>query len=209
MGHAHNDYEHQHPLNDALAAGFTSVEADIWLRDGELVVSHDAFTQKGTLADLYLDPLQALVDAHGSVHNDGAPFTLWIDIKDQSAGLNDALATLLGKHAMIGGAVVVILTGDAAQKQAFRGPVTIDSNDFSLSDPSADGFWRSYALDWNTYNPTAERMACIVNVAHQKGRSVRFFGGPDDDAAWKQQRDANVDFINTDKLTDLAAFLAR
>src|SRR4051812_12734941 len=32
--HAHNDYEHEHPLLDALEAGFASVEADVWLVDG-------------------------------------------------------------------------------------------------------------------------------------------------------------------------------
>lgn len=34
--HAHNDYEHARPLLDALDHGFTSVEADVWLVDGEL-----------------------------------------------------------------------------------------------------------------------------------------------------------------------------
>ncbi|MEU9588105.1 hypothetical protein AB0D70_32420, partial [Streptomyces werraensis] len=33
--HAHNDYEHDRPLLDALDHGFTSVEADIYLVDGE------------------------------------------------------------------------------------------------------------------------------------------------------------------------------
>ena len=31
VAHAHNDYEHARPLHDALARGFGSVEADIWL----------------------------------------------------------------------------------------------------------------------------------------------------------------------------------
>ena len=39
--HAHNDYEHDRPLLDALEHGFTSVEADVWLVDGELRVAHD------------------------------------------------------------------------------------------------------------------------------------------------------------------------
>ena len=39
--HAHNDYEHTRPLQDALDHGFTSVEADVWLVDGELRVVHD------------------------------------------------------------------------------------------------------------------------------------------------------------------------
>jgi hypothetical protein len=39
--HAHNDYEHDRPLFDALDHRFKSVEADIWLVDGKLVVAHD------------------------------------------------------------------------------------------------------------------------------------------------------------------------
>ena len=35
--HAHNDYEHRRPLQDALDRGFNSVEADVWLVDGELL----------------------------------------------------------------------------------------------------------------------------------------------------------------------------
>jgi hypothetical protein len=38
--HAHNDYLHPRPLDDALAHGFTSVEADVFLVDGDLLVAH-------------------------------------------------------------------------------------------------------------------------------------------------------------------------
>jgi hypothetical protein len=39
--HAHNDYEHDRPLFDALDHGFCSVEADIHLVDGQLLVAHN------------------------------------------------------------------------------------------------------------------------------------------------------------------------
>ncbi|HET6325009.1 MAG TPA: hypothetical protein VFG04_09940, partial [Planctomycetaceae bacterium] len=38
--HAHNDYEHKRPLFDALDQGLCSVEADIFLVDGQLLVGH-------------------------------------------------------------------------------------------------------------------------------------------------------------------------
>jgi hypothetical protein len=83
--HAHNDYEHTRPLFDALDHGFKSVEAEIWLVDGELLVAHDREdVQPGrTLRFLYLEPLQEIVSQnHGSVY-EGDPdyFTLLIDIK--------------------------------------------------------------------------------------------------------------------------------
>ncbi len=58
--HAHNDYEHDRPLYDALDHGFTSVEADIHLVDGQLYVAHDSdeITPNRTLRSLYLEPLK-------------------------------------------------------------------------------------------------------------------------------------------------------
>ena len=69
QAHAHNDYEHDRPLFDALEHGFTSVEADVWLVDGELLVAHDReYVQPGVTLEslyLYLDPLQDLVRGQG------------------------------------------------------------------------------------------------------------------------------------------------
>jgi hypothetical protein len=68
--HAHNDYLHERPLLDALDQGFCSVEADIFLVDGELRVGHSALElRKGrTLEALYLKPLAERVRAkEGSV----------------------------------------------------------------------------------------------------------------------------------------------
>ncbi len=44
--HAHNDYRHHRPLLDALAHGFTSVEADVFLVDDQLLVAHGRCTRK-------------------------------------------------------------------------------------------------------------------------------------------------------------------
>src|SRR5437660_742306 len=57
--HAHNDYEHPRPLFDALDHRFGSVEADVFLVDGRLLVAHDPteLDPTRTLEALYLDPL--------------------------------------------------------------------------------------------------------------------------------------------------------
>src|SRR5262245_25702012 len=66
-GHAHNDYAHERPLLDALEHGFCSVEADIYLVEGHLLVAHDrGQVQPGrTLQALYLDPLRDRVQKNG------------------------------------------------------------------------------------------------------------------------------------------------
>src|SRR3954453_2046264 len=63
--HAHNDYEHERPLLDALDQGFTSVEADVWLVDGELYLGHDGPDLTRTLRSSYLEPLAQRFRADG------------------------------------------------------------------------------------------------------------------------------------------------
>lgn len=63
--HSHNDYWRSVPLYAALAAGCTSVEADIWLsEDQELLVGHtwSSTTPHRTLRNLYLDPLSTIFE---------------------------------------------------------------------------------------------------------------------------------------------------
>ena len=43
QAHAHNDYYHKRPLVDALSHGFCSVEADVFLKNGKLLVGHFQF----------------------------------------------------------------------------------------------------------------------------------------------------------------------
>lgn len=97
--HAHNDYEHDRPLFDALDNGFKSVEADVWLIDGELVVSHDdprlatTAQPKGTLESLYLEPLRERVKENGGNVYRGDPdyFTLLVDIKSEAGPTYEVL----------------------------------------------------------------------------------------------------------------------
>ncbi|KAL9040261.1 MAG: hypothetical protein Q9180_002018 [Flavoplaca navasiana] len=61
--HSHNDYERDVPLYDALQAGCISVEADVWLREGDLLVGHteNSLTSARTLQSLYLEPLLSIL----------------------------------------------------------------------------------------------------------------------------------------------------
>lgn len=100
--HAHNDYHHKRPLFDALSHGFTSVEADIWLVDGELLVAHDAaeLDPDRTLRSLYLDPLRELARANGGRIHPGydAPFQLLVDIKNTGVETYLALSRQLRRY---------------------------------------------------------------------------------------------------------------
>lgn len=112
--HAHNDYEHEKPLFDALSHGFISVEADIWLYDGDvdcngngvLRVAHDPVrnpTNLPTLRELYLDPLrdQAAAVNNGGIYADGAILLLLVDIKTDGEAAYSRLHELLSQYAAV------------------------------------------------------------------------------------------------------------
>src|SRR5205807_3967906 len=92
--HAHNDYEHKRPLLDALDHGFCSVEADIYLVDGELLVAHERnqVNRQRTLQALYLEPLKQRVKENGGrVYPNGPNCFLLIDIKTEAESTYSAL----------------------------------------------------------------------------------------------------------------------
>ncbi|KZV98100.1 hypothetical protein EXIGLDRAFT_607332 [Exidia glandulosa HHB12029] len=63
--HSHNDYWRQVPLLTALSFGVTSVEADVWLVEGELFVGHEqaALSPSRTFDKLYVQPLLKIIQA--------------------------------------------------------------------------------------------------------------------------------------------------
>ncbi|MBD3266290.1 hypothetical protein GF373_06435 [bacterium] len=229
--HAHNDYEHEKPLEDALSNRFYSVEADIWLVDGKILVSHDRGRYKGSLKELYLDPLQKRVKEKGSVHGDGREFLLWVDIKDSRAALRPVLHNLLKTYPMLSvfsnksiktNAVTVILTGDRLSKTAYGKEFDIryacrDSNSYAEHDPKADKYWLWYAINWGRLfewdgkgaMPAQEhnRLKQIVSDMHEKGRKVRFYATPETELYWEIALKTRVDLINTDELARLHRFL--
>ena len=61
--HSHNDYWRTIPLYEALAAGCTGVEADVWHTDNDLRVGHSrkSLTSARTLTAMYIDPLVSIL----------------------------------------------------------------------------------------------------------------------------------------------------
>ncbi|MGW3579724.1 phosphatidylinositol-specific phospholipase C/glycerophosphodiester phosphodiesterase family protein [Streptomyces rubiginosohelvolus] len=205
--HAHNDYLHPRPLHDALAHGFTSVEADIFLVDGELLVAHEPATldPTRTLASLYLDPLAALVRAgHGSVHpHHRAPLQLLIDIKADGVAAYHELDRQLRRHQsmftryqhgrVVPKAVTAVISGDRAARAPMEAQRTrlafYDGRLDDLGTPAPASFAPLVSANW-TQNfswlgtgpfPRAERdrLRTLVTTAHREGRRIRFWATPD------------------------------
>lgn len=235
--HAHNDYEHERPLLDALSHGFRSVEADVWLVDGELCIGHDAPDCSRTLRSLYLRPLAQIArDNGGSVHEDSRlPLRLYVDVKSGGAAVWDVLADQLSSHPRLvtswtqerehTRAVEVVVSGQLANRTfddrlrwaASDGrivtPVPADATSADVTVVS-DNWTKLFT--WQGVGPMPEveraRLHRIVDEAHAEGFEVRFWATPDTEpttreAVWRELVDAGVDQVNTDHLTELASFL--
>lgn len=233
QAHSHNDYEHSRPLLDALAQGFCSVEADIYLIDGQLLVAHDRPQVKPerTLQALYLDSLRERVRQNGGrVHRDGPPVTLLIDLKSEAeptyTRLHDVLLgytnflTRFTPQATATNAVTVIVSGNRPRALMASQAVRYAAYDGRLDDLQSDASphliplisdnWRAH-FTWRGVGPVPDadrrKLVEIVRRAHARGQRVRFWGAPDHAAAWKELHAAGVDFINTDHLAELGTFL--
>ena len=231
--HAHNDYLQEHPLFDALDHGFTSIEADIFLVDGELLVGHDRDELKAhrTLESLYLRPLARRVQQQdGRVYETGERFLLLIDIKSDALDTYRHLEKVLLRHADMltsveddvvrRGGVTVVITGARPSAAMLKANPRYAALDGRISDldggakahlmPMISDDWTAH-FSWNGDGPMPAderaRLHEIVRKAHAAGRAVRFWATPEREAVWTELRACGVDLIGTDDLDRLARFL--
>ena len=225
--HAHNDYEHERPLKDALDAGFCSVEADVFAVDGALWVAHDRIhlDSKRTLTSLYLDPLQKLIQQQGgAVYDEKTAFYLMIDFKSGGASTYEICQQVIQPYRSIlshvnaegfhQGPVTIVISGnrpiDLIEHQTERW-VFVDGR---LSDmksnqkpssliPWVSENWKNhFSWDGTGVMPEAEVKALRrwIDQAHDQGRKVRFWATPETETFWRTAYQAGLDFLNTDQL---------
>jgi hypothetical protein len=215
QAYAHNDYLHERPLLDALELGFTSVEADVWLVDGELLVARDpaAGPAIGTLARCYLEPLVERVRRHGgTVHPQPGGFQLTVDIRSDLTETYHRLEQELDRFAahlteftaagLSAGPITVVATvkeGNLIAELMARRPVRHLGYDARppeigavprwLAPMISDYWFRQFDWDGAGPMPAAERAKLreFAATARRDGQQLRFWGTPDEPSA---RRDA-------------------
>jgi len=235
--HAHNDYQHPRPLQDALDRGFGSIEADIWLVDGALLVAHDRDSVRAdrTLESLYLAPLRARMAAHhGRVYRASSSLTLLIDIKSHADSTWRTLEPLLRRYddlitswhgdSITVRPVVAVLSGKRpigtlpAQRDRWAG---LDGRltDLEMSSHNKTAVWMPLISDnweeitkWRGEGPppgdVRRRLRQVAAQAHARGQRLRFWNTPDMPVVWQLLLDSGVDLIGADDLDGLRRFLS-
>ncbi len=228
-GHSHNDYHQPLPLYTAYEAGLGSIEADVFLKNGQLYVAHDSTEIKigVTLKKLYLEPLARIYAQNGNraFLDTGKTLQLVIDIKEAHplvlAQLVKELKTFhntfdFSKNSK---AIRIVISGDLPAPAAFKkypaylafdgrpDVIYTDSQLERIAMISADfkkySKWKGVGR-WSAAEEVT--LKSVINAAHDKGKSFRFWGTPDFQASWKVMEVLGVDWVNTDVPQQLKAY---
>jgi hypothetical protein len=234
--HAHNDYKHARPLLDALDRGYGSVEVDVHLVDGALLVSHarDSVRADHTLESLYLAPLRAWIEARGGSVYAGRPaLTLLIDVKSEAESTWVALEPLLRQYddviaswhgdSMTTRPVIAVISGERplvtlpAQRDRWAGldgrlaDLDAEHGPPAVVMPLVSDDWKEIT-NWRGRGAPPDsvqrRVALAVARAHAQGRRLRFWNTPDVPVVWRLLVRSGVDLIGADDLDALRLFLS-
>ena len=227
--HSHNDYAQKRPFWGAYEAGADSIEADVFLVDGELLVAHSrkGLKKENTLRRLYLEPLREVFRKNGGrARANGRPLQLVIDLKSGKPAL-DALLTLIEKEGFR--ECFDIRKNPSAVRLSVGGGISEIKDFFEYPDfvffsvPSSrnldDGQYKrvswisDYARVYTKWRSgemaecDKKKIRAAAERAHAKGVTYRLWGFPDHPEAWWLSRELGLDYINTDRPAAVAAVL--
>lgn len=227
--HAHNDYAHKRPLFDALENGFISIEADVHLKDGKLLVSHDRpGSSAKTLEALYLRPLDSLrIKNLGWIYaQQSLPVLLLIDIKTSGEATFQQLLQILSLYEPClttptrKRAIQVLISGNRPVDLIQNDPKHLSSIDGRPEDLGKGFSPEMMPLISENYNkvmnwdgvgsPPPDELKKLKELAskvHGENKKFRLWAIPDHESTWALLLAAGVDLINTDKMRELNLFL--
>lgn len=224
--HSHNDYQRNVPFWEALGVGCASIEADVILMDGELMVAHERQSIKHgrTLRTLYLSPIKNARDL-GLIQAFG--FHLLVDIKTEAYTTLEVLVKQLKEYDALlyspsnKDGLRIIVSGNRPKVQDYH-----KYPDWIFFDYQSKTLDQSLPLEkigmvslsfrqfsvWNgkgrIVETEREKLLAFIQSVHDLGKPVRFWGTPDSKSAWRTFFDLGVDYINTDSPFEANAYLS-
>ncbi|AOM80887.1 alkaline phosphatase [Pedobacter steynii] len=228
-GHSHNDYHQNIPLLTAYYAGIGSIEADVFLKDGELYVAHDPSEIKTgvTLKKMYLEPLAGFYRQNGNhAYSDSTKrLQLVVDIKKDYVKVLARLIKDLEVYPEVfnssknSRAIRIVISGDVPAPADFKNyPDYISFDGRPYTTYTEDQLKRLAMISddiknytpWNGKgNPTTPDLAkltAVIEKAHQQHKPFRFWATQDSPNTWIVLERLGADWINTDQPDKLKEF---
>jgi len=224
--HSHNDYENRIPFYKAWENQFGSIEADIFLYHGKLVVAHDSIqlVQERTLDSLYLMPLQLCIRKNGGyVYADKMrSLQLMIDIKSEAVATLNKLIETIARFKTLSNtpSLKIVISGNrpaSSQFNSYPSWILFDGELQKNYQPVelkkivmlSDNFAHYSHWQGTGEIPAKDKLVLqqIIDKVHASGKKIRFWNAPDTPDSWKALIAMGVDYINTDKIDELTKFL--
>jgi alkaline phosphatase len=224
--HSHNDYEKASPFTEAYKNKFGSIEADIFLDNGVLIVAHDReqVKKRYTLDSLYLEPLQkAIIGNKGFAYADKSrQLQLMIDVKTEGVSTLKALVDQLSRYPELTNCTTLKITisGNRPPEADFTtypswiffdGEMQKEYSKEQLTriPMISDNFARysSWKGEGDLSQNDRMKIQEQIEKVHALGKKIRFWNAPDNLKSWKTFITLGVDYINTDHISELTAFV--
>ncbi|MEH6747649.1 MAG: alkaline phosphatase [Maribacter arcticus] len=220
--HSHNDYKQNIPFWKAIGAEVNSIEVDVFLQNGKLLVAHELsdIEDNKTLQRMYLEPLKEVLEL-GLFSN--KPLQLLIDVKTNAYKTIDVIIDGLKAYPMITANkyIEIVISGNRPKLSEYIKYPGFISFDYQSLEPITDTAtlnkiamvslsFRNFS-DWNGKGRlTATDYNAVVHTiakAHEFNKPFRFWATPDSKSAWKVFADMGVDFINTDMPSECVMYV--
>ena len=224
-GHSHNDYQQVAPFSLAYQAQLGSIEADVFLKNGELFVAHFPMDIKPerSLNLLYLQPLMAVFRQNKGKIYANYPLQLLIDLKTPASPTLDTLVSQLKRYPeLLQSAVKIVISGNMPAPEQFKNYPDWISFDGRLNQTySAETLPRVALISasftefskWKGEETLLEtdrlKLMEAIQKAHSLNKKIRFWATPDTPKTWQTLLDLGADWIGTDKPVKLARFLRK
>ena len=228
--HSHNDYANRVPFWTAYNARFGSIEADIFAVNGELIVAHtkNEIKKGRTLDELYIKPLVLRYEQNRNkpwLDYDGE-LQLMIDLKSPTSPTLNLLVEKLKQYPEVfdrsvnPNAVQVVISGNMPRPTDFGmypSFIMFDGRPNITYSPEQLVRIAMFSTVWNfpkSKNKNNSLSAAdrakveeTIRMVHGLNKKMRYWATDDTPEGWKMLMELGVDFINTDKINELAEFL--
>lgn len=224
--HSHNDYEQSRPFHAAYDLHFSSIEADLYIKNDTLFVAHDwdKIKSQNTFEKLYFLPLiQKIHENNGYPYSDKSELWLLIDLKKDGKKILAELWKMLKPYKKDLKHIKIIISGDMPKPEEFADYDKIFSFDGRRKQTYTSSQWKRIGLmsasflDFGKYwagkeplnEETASKIKAFVEENHRKGKEVRLWGTPNTVLGFKTLKQLNADVIGADDLKLLADFMKK
>lgn len=221
--HSHNDYEQPSPFWTAYNAMVGSIEADIFLQHDSLIVAHNEkeLSLHRTLEEYYLKPLAKCIEKNGgyAFSDKKKKLQVLIDVKTDSIATLNKLIELLRKYPTLinNPSLTWVISGNRPDDNRLSSYPSFILFDGILSHQYDTKALKKIALMSDNIahyvagnDVTADewqKLQATVKQSHDLKKPVRFWGTPDNMEVWSKLMQLRVDYINTDHINALTAFL--